>query len=156
MSQPLLSTLSSPADQTFPTLTPAQIARIEEHGTLRPIRSGEVLVEAGDHEVPFFVVKAGRLEVVRPADATETLVATHGPGQFTGEINMLSGRRALLRTRVAEDGELIQLDHDCLLSLVQVDSELGEIFMKAFIFRRLELISHGIGDVVLLGSNQIG
>src|SRR4029078_1181590 len=79
--------------------------------------------------------------------------ATHGPGQFTGEVNMLSGRRALLRTRVAEDGEVIALDHDTLLTLVQVDSELGEIFMRAFIFRRLELIAHGIGDVVLMGSN---
>jgi len=154
MSQPLLSTLTSPLDQTFPTLTPAQIARIEEHGSPRPIRSGEVLVEAGDHEVPFFVVKEGRLEVVRPAEATETLVATHGPGQFTGEVNMLSGRRALLKTRVAESGAVIQLDHDSLLSLVQVDSELGEIFMRAFIFRRLELIAHGIGDVVLVGSNH--
>jgi thioredoxin reductase (NADPH) len=154
MSQPVLSTLSSPADQTFPTLTPAQIARIAEHGSARPIRRGEVLVEAGDHVVPFFVVREGRLEVVRPAEATETLVATHGPGQFTGEVNMLSGRRALLRTRVAEDGEVIALDHESLLSLVQLDSELGEIFMRAFIFRRLELISHGIGDVVLVGSNH--
>jgi thioredoxin reductase (NADPH) len=154
MSQPLLSTLTSPVDQTFPTLTPAQIARIEEHGSARPIRGGEVLVEAGDHVVPFFVVKEGRLNVVRPGEATETLVATHGPGQFTGEINMLSGRRALLRTRVAESGEVIQLDRECLLGLVQVDSELSEIFMRAFIFRRLELIAHGIGDVVLVGSNH--
>src|SRR4051812_2426145 len=154
MSQPLLPTLSSPADQTFPTLTPAQIARIEEHGSPRPIRSGEVLVEAGDHEVPFYVVKEGRLNVVRPGEATETLVATHGPGQFTGEVNMLSGRRALLRTRVAESGEVIRLDRECLLGLVQVDPELSEIFMRAFIFRRLELIAHGIGDVVLVGSNH--
>ncbi len=153
MPEPILSTLSSPADQTFPTLTPAQIARVAEHGSVRPIRRGEVLVEAGDHEVPFFVVRSGRLEVVRPDGAGETLVATHGPGQFGGDVNMLSGRRALLRTRVAEDGEVIQLDHESLLSLVQVDSELGEIFMRAFIFRRLELIAHGIGDVVLVGSN---
>ncbi len=155
MTEPVLpSTLSSPANQTFPTLTPAQIARVAEHGSARPIRKGEVLVEAGDHGVPFFVVREGRLEVVRPAEATETLIATHGPGQFTGEVNMLSGRRALLRTRVSESGEVIQLDHENLLSLVQLDSELGEIFLRAFIFRRLELISHGIGDVVLLGSSH--
>src|SRR3954468_7888431 len=110
MSQPLLSTLTSPLDQTFPTLTPAQIARIEEHGSPRPIRSGEVLVEAGGPEVPFFLGKEGGVGVGRPAEATETLVATHGPGQFTGEVNMLSGRRALLKTRVAESGAVIQLD----------------------------------------------
>ena len=51
----------------------------------------------GDHVVPFFVVTAGRVEIVRPSGAAETLVAVHGPGQFTGEVNMLSGRRALVR-----------------------------------------------------------
>ena len=77
-------------------------------------RLGEVLVEAGQRAVPFFVVAAGRLEVVRPSGTTETLVAVFGPGQFTGEVNMLSGRPALVRARASESGEVIQLDHERL------------------------------------------
>jgi thioredoxin reductase (NADPH) len=154
MTEPIQPTLASPAEQMFPTLTPAQVARIAEHGHVRPIRSGEVLVEAGDQVVPFFVVKSGQLEAARPSGTTETVVAIHGPGQFTGEVNMLSGRRALVRARATEPGEVIQLDREHLLTLVQTDSELGEIFMRAFILRRVELIAHGIGDVVLLGSNH--
>ena len=57
----------------------------------------------------------------------------HGPGQFTGEVNMLSGRRALVRSRATEAGEVIELDREHLLALVQTDSELGEIIMRAFI-----------------------
>jgi thioredoxin reductase (NADPH) len=138
----------------FPTLTPAQIKRIAAHGQARSIRPGEVLVEAGAHIVPFFVVTAGRIEAVRPSGTTETLVAVHGPGQFTGEVNMLSGRPALVRSRASESGEVIELDRERLLALVQTDSELSELIMRAFILRRVELIAHGLGNVVLLGSNH--
>ena len=153
MAEPALpALLNSPPNQTFPTLTPAQIARIAAHGSMRPVRGGEVLVEAGGQPVPFFVVTAGRLEIVRNPGPAETLVAIHAPGQFTGEVNMLSGRRSLFQARAAEPGEVIELDHESMLALVQTDPELSEIFMRAFIFRRLELIAHGLGDVVLIGS----
>ncbi|MEA2562953.1 MAG: thioredoxin reductase [Acidobacteriota bacterium] len=139
-------------DRIFPTLTTEQIARISMHGSVRPIRRGEILVEAGDHAVPFFVVTAGRIEIVRPSGENETLVVLHEPGQFTGEVNMLSGRRSLVRARVIEPGEVIELDHDNLMALVQTDPELSEILMRAFILRRVELIASGVGDVVLVGS----
>ena len=145
---------TTPVQHIFPTLTPAQIARIAPHGSMRMIHRGEVLVQAGDQVVPFFVITAGQVEVVRLSGTTESLVTTHGPGQFTGEVNMLSGRRALVRFLVTEPGEVIVLDREHLLALVQTDGELGEIILRAFILRRVELIAHGVGDVVLAGSNH--
>ncbi len=67
---------------------------------------------------------------------------------------MLSGRRALVRIRAGEPSEVIEIDREDLLALVQTDSELSEIFMRAFILRRLELIARGVGDVVLIGSSH--
>jgi thioredoxin reductase (NADPH) len=150
---PVALSLTSGVERMFPTLTPAQVERIAAHGHVRPIRSGEVLVQPGDRIVPFFVVKTGGLEIVRPSSADETLVALYGAGQFSGEVNMLSGRPALLQVRASESGEVIEVDREHLLALVQTDSELSEIIMRAFILRRVELIAHGLGDVVLLGSN---
>jgi thioredoxin reductase (NADPH) len=69
---------------------------------------------------------------------------------------MLSGRPSLVRARATEPGEVIELDHAQLMSLVQNDSELSDILMRAFILRRVELIAHGFGDAVLLGSNHCG
>jgi thioredoxin reductase (NADPH) len=146
-------TLTSGIERMFPTLTPAQVERIAAHGGVRQIRPGEVLVQPGDQIVPFFVVTSGGVEIVRPSSANETLVALYGPGQFTGEVNMLSGRPALLQVRASEAGEVIELDRKNFLELVQTDSQLSEIIMRAFILRRVELIAHGLGDVVLLGSN---
>jgi len=144
---------SSRAEQIFPTLTPAQIRRIAALGRLRATMRGEVLVEQGDSTVPFFVVISGQLEIVRPLGAVETLIALHGPGQFTGEVNMFSGRRALFRARVSKPGEVIELDRQHFIALMQTDAELGEILTRAFILRRVELLAAGVGDAVLLGSN---
>ena len=145
-------TLSARIDHIFPTLTPEQVARVAAHGRTRAVRAGEVLVEAGDTAVPFFVVMAGQVEVTRPSAAGAEIVTTHGPGGFTGETNMISGRRSLARLRASEAGEVIEVDRETLLRLVQTDAELGEILLRAFILRRVELIAHGIGDSVLLGS----
>jgi thioredoxin reductase (NADPH) len=145
---------SSRAEHVFPTLTPAQIRRVAAHGHMRAITPGEVLVEQGDSGGPFFVVVSGELEVVRPSVAAETLVTVHGPGQFTGEVSTLSGRRALFRLRAAKSGEVIELGRQRMLALVQTDAELSEILMRAFILRRVELVAAGIGDVVLIGSTH--
>jgi thioredoxin reductase (NADPH) len=151
---PIPLTLTARVDQVFPTLTPAQIARVAVHGQVRHVQAGEVLIEAGDQVVPFFIITAGQIEIIQPYGTTETLVVVHQPGQFTGEVNMLSGRRTLVRARAREAGEVIQLDRDRLLALVQTDSELSEIFLRAFLLRRVELIAHGLGDVVLVGSSH--
>ena len=67
---------------------------------------------------------------------------------------MITGRRALMRARVSESGEVIELDREQLLALIQTDAELSEILMRAFILRRTELIAAGLGDVVLIGSTH--
>jgi thioredoxin reductase (NADPH) len=136
----------------FPTLTPQQIARIAAHGVVRTVTRGETLIEAADPVVPFFVVTAGEIQVIRPSSLGDTLLAIHGPGKFTGEANMILGRRSLARAWVTESGEVIELTREQLLALVQTDSEIGDIVMRAYIYRRLELATLGIGDVVLVGS----
>ena len=89
---------------------------------------------------------------MRPFGDQETLVTVHGTGQFTGEVNTLSGRRSFFRARATKAGNVIELDHQQMLTLVQTDAELSDILMRAFILRRVELIAAGVGDVVLVGS----
>jgi thioredoxin reductase (NADPH) len=149
---PLASSAPSRMEQLFPTLTSAQIARIAARGRRRAIARGEMLVEVGDKDVPFFVVVGGEVQALRPSGATEILIVAHAPGQFSGEANMITGRRAMGRLRATEPGEVIQLEREQLLALIQTDAELSEILMRAFMLRRLELIAHEFGDVVVIGS----
>jgi thioredoxin reductase (NADPH) len=142
------------AAQTFPTLTPAQIERIAAVGDRRSTPAGEVLYDLGDQNTRFFVVLSGGIEVVQPVGSVENPVVVHGPGQFTGEINLLSARRSLVRGRTTVPSELIVVDNHALRTLVQRDAELSEIFMRAFILRRVQLLDVVAQDLVLVGSRS--
>ena len=116
------------------------------------MEGGEVLYEQGHRAAPFFVVISGELEVVRPSVPVETLITVYESGQFTGEVGTLSGRRSLFRVRATKPGKVIELNRQQMLALVQTDAELGDVLMRAFILRRVELIAAGVGDIVLIGS----
>jgi thioredoxin reductase (NADPH) len=144
--------LAGSLEKVFPSLSAAQIERVAAHGSRRSVKAGEVLYEQGTANVPFFVLLSAELEAVRPTELGKRLIELRGRGQFTGEINALSGRRALLQIAVTKAGDVIELDRQALLGLVQTDAEIGEIIMRAFILRRVALVTSGIGDVVLIGS----
>ena len=151
---PVPLTLTARVDQVFPTLTAAQMARVAVHGQVRHVQRGEVLIEAGEQPSRFFVVTAGHIAIVRPSGGTEALVAILRPGQFTGEVTMLSGRRGVVRMRAGEPGTVLEVAREHVLALVQTDSELSEILLRAFLLRRVELMAQGVGDVVLIGSRH--
>ncbi len=146
--------LAGSPEEVFPILTEAQVRRIAAHGRVRAVAAGEVLVEQGHSLIPFFLVLSGELEVVRPFKNVETLVLTVGPSQFSGEINTLTGRPALLRTRASKAGEVIELDHKSILALLQTDEDLSEIITRAFFLRRVGLVSAHMGDITLIGSTH--
>ncbi len=155
MSETARSTLLSSAANAalmFPVLSSAQIARIASQGVIRPITRGEVLIDGGQTNVPFFVVKAGEIEVIRPSALEEILVAVVGPSQFSGDISMILDRPAQMRLRVSDSGEVVRLTRDQMHSLIQTDSEISELLMRALIHRRAALVAQGIGDVLLIGS----
>jgi len=148
------SILTPDVDQTFPKLTSAQIDRVAAHGRTRRIEAGEVLVQVGKLTPKFFVVSTGTVEAIQPTSNGEAIIRVIEPGQFTGEVSMLSGRPAVVTLRVGEAGEVIEVERDELLSLVQTDAELSEIFVRAFLLRRAQLVAGGFGDVLLVGSNH--
>jgi thioredoxin reductase (NADPH) len=154
MSSQLTPLVADIRGETFPTLTAEQIDRIRPLSKVRKVKAGEILFEPGDSDVPFFVLLSGSLEIVQPGMQGERLIVTHEAGSFTGEITMISGRLSLMRGRVTLPGEFLEMNNHEFRTLVARDAELSEIFMRAFILRRVELINRGIGNVILLGSRH--
>jgi thioredoxin reductase (NADPH) len=139
--------------QMFPQLTAVQIARISAHARKTTIKKGEVLAEPGDRG-RMFVVLSGSIEVLQPTLAGETLVTVHRAGRFSGDVGTLRGIGGVVRLRVRDDGEVLVVEEAQLRDIVQTDSELSELFMRAFILRRVSLITSQSSDVVLLGSSH--
>jgi thioredoxin reductase (NADPH) len=147
------SPYSGRSAQMFPHLTPVQIARLSAHGHRISTHKGQILAEPGDR-LPMFVVLSGSLEIIQPTLAGETLVVVHTQGSFSGDVGTLRGISAVVRMRVREDGEVLAIDEPHLRTIVQTDSELSELFMRAYILRRVLLMTSQTSDVILLGSTR--
>ena len=150
---PVVSALNAGV-QTFPVLTAAQIERLRTTSKLRPVTVGEVLFRPGDTNVPFFVLLSGSMEIVQPGYGGERLITTHAPGEFTGELSMISGQRCLVLGRVTEAGDFLEMSPDAVRSLIARDADLSEVLMRAFILRRLALITNNLGNVIVMGSRH--
>jgi len=138
----------------FPTLTAEQIDRIRPLSKVRKVQVGEILFEPRDLDPACFVLLSGTMEIVPPDIHGENLVVNHEAGGFTGDISLISGRRGFMRGPVTAAGEFLEMSNAQMRTLVARDAELSEIFMRAFIVRRVVLINRGQGNVILLGSQH--
>jgi thioredoxin reductase (NADPH) len=152
----MLPTIDTPDRQAeaFPVLTAAQIDRLRPYGNIRSVETAEVLFEPGKLDMSCFVVLSGKLDIVLQGLTSEQVYVTYGPGQFSGEVVLISGARGLSRGRVAEAGEFLEIAADAFRTLIARDSELSDIIMRAFLLRRVALISGGMGNVAVLGSQH--
>ncbi|HEY6644342.1 FAD-dependent oxidoreductase [Povalibacter sp.] len=139
--------------QMFPKLSAAQIERLAVYGKRITTRAGDVLIEPGQRNVDLFVVLEGTLDASRPG--ADGQITTLTPGEFAGELSTLRGLSGFVRISVIEPGEVLQISGDDLRNIVQTDAEISELFMRAFILRRMGLIAGG-SDVMLIGSRHSG
>jgi thioredoxin reductase (NADPH) len=137
--------------QMFPKLTPIQLSRLEAYGQRGRTREGDVLVESGARYRSIVAVLSGSVDIVRSSLAGEAAVTMLTDGDFSGEMSALRGSASYVRIRVREAGEAITIPVDNLRRLVQADAELSEIFMRAFILRRMALMESEQGDVIFIG-----
>src|SRR5690242_16866683 len=144
----------NPSDAMFPQIEEAQIARIVPLGAHRRAQKGEILFDQGDESHGVFIVVKGSIEINGVSNGVETPLQILGPRTFTGEVNQLSGRRSLVRCRAREQSELLELARPQLRQIMRTDATLGEIFLRAFVMRRVYLIANSVGDAVLIGSSH--
>ena len=151
-----LATVSAPTADTEmrPVLTSAEIDRARPFGRVRQADLGEILYRPGEVGRPCFVLLSATLEIVQPSVDGERPVFHLAPGMFTGEAGMIAGQRTVVQARVIEAGEILELVPEELRTLVARDAGLGEIFLRAFVLRRLMLINRQLGNVAVIGSRH--
>src|SRR6202163_2757170 len=145
-------------EQTFPTLTPQEIARMRRFGELRRYKNGDVRFETGKPGPGMFVILSGHVAITqRDGFGHVTPVIDQGPGQFLAEIGQLSGRVAWVDGHAEGDVETLLIPPERLRALLVAEADLGERIMRALILRRVSLIRGGVGGPVLIGpSNSRG
>src|SRR5438105_3949939 len=144
-------------EQTFPALTPQEIARMRRFGDIKTYKDGERLFETGKPGPGMFVLLSGNVTITqRDGLGHVTPVIDQGPGQFLAEIGQLSGRVALVDGHAEGDVETLLIPPEKLRALLVAEADLGERIMRALILRRVSLIQGGAGGPVLIGPAALG
>jgi thioredoxin reductase (NADPH) len=139
-------------EQTFPALTPQEIARMRRFGEIANYKDGERLFETGKPGPGMFVLLSGHVVITqRDGLGHVTPVIDQAPGQFLAEIGQLSGRVALVDGVAEGDVETLLIPPERLRALLVAEADLGERIMRALILRRVNLIQAGAGGPVLIG-----
>ncbi|MGN6481479.1 FAD-dependent oxidoreductase [Luteibacter sp.] len=139
--------------QIFPQLSDAMVATARGYGHEVELGDGELLYARGQRGVDFYIVLSGAVEVFElEADGQGTVFVTHTHGQFTGELDQLNGREVLVHARGSGSTRVIRIGREPFHTMLAAEPALGELVMRAFILRRVGLIHHGTGGVLVVGA----
>jgi thioredoxin reductase (NADPH) len=139
-------------DEISPRLTADQIGQLEAYGTRELVRKGQLLFDEGDHQIDFFVVLSGSLEIRQYVGDGFRRVVLSNPGSFTGDPATLSGSAAVLQAHVSEDSEVLRISGEQFRRVVVVNSELSDLILRTFLIRRSAQIEAGYSAIKVIGS----
>ena len=110
------------AEKAFPDAPREEMPRVAEHMEPMRVMAGQTIVREGEEADSFYIVVRGRMGVYQTVDGEEREVNRLGPGDFFGEIGLLSGQPRVATVRALEPSELLRLDHESFQKLVSVSS----------------------------------
>jgi thioredoxin reductase (NADPH) len=126
------------ADAAEVHLDERQLLRAAEYANCEEVRPGDILYRVGDDSVDLFLCGTATLEAIIPSDGNGDghLFMTHGPGQFAGELNLLTGQRRGLTVRVKAGGTIYRVGPEAFRRLMAQETELSDLLLRAVLARR--------------------
>mgnify|MGYP003112634798 CR=1 FL=1 len=125
----------------FPVLDPPQMQSVAEIGELVCFSPNEQMISQGSRDYPFYVIKSGEVRIVELVGDVENPITTHRAGQFTGDVDMLTGRSAVISAFANGAVEAYQLCAVRLRQLLNECPRFSDLLLDAFQARR-ELLPH--------------
>ena len=143
--------------QTFPRLSVEMLERVARYGSEEQLPKGTVIFERGQRGVDFFVVIDGTVEILdRDDSGNPNVFVVHSARQFTGELTLFNDRQILVSGRTSADSRVVRVKRADFLRMIATESDISEIIMRAFILRRVGMIRHVHGGIVLIGPGRAG
>ncbi len=135
----------------FPRLTADQVAAVRRLARPKDYPDGATIFACGDRGFKFVVILAGAVEIIDYSPGQPRTVVVHQPGEITGDVDMLTGRPAVVSAVARGDCKVLEVGPDDLRRLIGEHPELGDLILQAFITRRhlLESSSGFVGCRVI-------
>lgn len=139
-------------EQTFPVLPPDMVRRVSEFGEAETFADGALLFERGQRSVDFFLILSGACEIFdTDGDGDVRVVHVHAANQFTGELDLFNSRQILVSGRARGETRAVRVRRGDFRAMIAAEPDIGEIIMRAFILRRVGLLTQGQGGAMLIG-----
>ncbi|OHV48445.1 cyclic nucleotide-binding domain-containing thioredoxin-disulfide reductase [Pseudofrankia sp. BMG5.36] len=130
----------------YPRLSADQVKILATRGERRHVRRGQVLIREGERTDQFLVVLRGKVLVITGYGGDDArVIRVHGPGRFLGELGLLAGQVAFSTAMPGEDAEVLAVPLEALTEVVQRDTALGDLIVRAYFLRRELLIGMEAG-----------
>ncbi|MEV4824062.1 FAD-dependent oxidoreductase [Micromonospora sp. NPDC049274] len=139
----------STADADGPVLDAEQFDRLASYGTEEEVQPGQDLYAAGDNSYDFFLLRTATAEAVRDATALEPerLIYRRGPGEFLGELSLLTGQQVFLTVRVVTAGTVVRISAPELRRVLAEQVDIADVLIETFRARR-ELMRGAAGNAL--------
>ena len=134
----------------FPQLTSTEIALVRPLATARDYADGETVFRAGQADIDFYIVERGQIEIRNPTDGQRVIVV-HKPGQFSGDIDLLTGRPVMVSAVARGNTRALCVPGSQLRTLLNRVPSLGEKLIVAFTRRRELLARSGVIGLRVVG-----
>src|SRR5262245_59306054 len=137
----------------FPRLTPDDLALLRPLGHSCWYEDGQTIFRAGDEAAELFVIESGAMEILNPAQNNRSVV-THGPGQFSGDIDLLTGRPPLVTGVARGRTHLTRVPGERLREVLTKLPHIGEVLLAAAQERRRLLLETGAVGLKVVGPGK--
>src|SRR6185295_13309631 len=147
------TTLSVSEGIAFPHLTARDLEQLRPFGTPCSYEDGQVIFSAGDDAVDLFIVESGAMEILNPAQDNRSVV-THGPGQFSGDIDLLTRRPPLVTGVARGRTHLTRIPGVRIREVLNKVPHFGELLLAAAQERRRLLLETGAVGLKVVGPGK--
>lgn len=123
--------------ELFESLAADELARLAASLTERQCKAGEEIVKQGDPGSSLFVIVDGLLEVKVEHEGRTKVVGRLGPGEFFGEISLLTGSPRGAGVTAITDATLFELTHEVISPILQQRPEVAQEISRFVALRRM-------------------
>ncbi len=148
---------SAPICEPTSVLSSSMRQRLMEYGEVQRYKDATMLFERGSRSREMFLVIEGSIELSKekPQHFPDVVMSLM-KGQFSGELDLLSGRNGLLCGRAARGSTLLRIDADSLRRLMRAELDIADILVRAWVERRHGLMQRSYGGVIVIGHKHDG
>jgi thioredoxin reductase (NADPH) len=126
-----------------------QVDRLARYGEPEEVQEGQNLYASGDSSYDFFLLRTATVDVFRDATVVEPehLVHRREPGEFLGELNLLTGQQVYLTARVVRAGTVVRIAAAELRRVLAEQVDIADVLIESFRARR-DLLRSSAGSAL--------